>query len=78
MIKAKRETASPNAGWTIGAMSGLLGVVLEKPGHYRIGDGYREPDASDIGTSVRLAYLVAALGVFLAIGVIYLRAALVA
>ncbi|MCH8825934.1 MAG: cobalamin biosynthesis protein CobD [Chloroflexi bacterium] len=78
MIKAKRKTASPNAGWTIGAMSGLLGVVLEKPGQYRIGDGYREPDASDIGASVRLAYLVAALGVFLAIGVIYLRAALVA
>lgn len=73
MVSAKRLTASPNAGWTIGAMSGLLGVVLEKPDQYRIGDGHREPDASDIGASVRLAYIVAALGVLLAIFALYLR-----
>lgn len=32
-------TASPNAGWTMSAMAGALGVVLEKPGIYRLGDG---------------------------------------
>ena len=58
-------------------MSGLLGVVLEKPNQYRIGDGERQPDASDIGASVRLAYVVAALGTLLALGVIYVRGALV-
>ncbi len=33
-----RRTASPNAGRPMAAMAGLLGVVLEKPGHYRLGD----------------------------------------
>lgn len=32
-------TASPNAGWTISAMAGALGVVLEKPESYQLGDG---------------------------------------
>lgn len=77
MITARNLTASPNAGWTIGAMSGLLGVVLEKPDQYRIGDSGREPDASDIGRSVRVAYVVAALGVLLALGVMFARGALV-
>lgn len=66
-------TASPNAGWTIGAMSGLLGVALEKPGHYRIGDGLRDPCASHIGTSIRVAYAVAAVGALMAIGGLALR-----
>ena len=56
-------TESPNAGWTMSAMSGLIGVVLEKPGHYLIGNGLRRPGAADIGQAVRLAYLTAALGV---------------
>ena len=67
------QTASPNAGWTIGAMSGLLGVALEKPGHYRIGDGLRDPCASHIGTSIRVAYAVAALGMLAALGALILR-----
>ena len=67
------QTASPNAGWTIGAMSGLLGVVLEKPGHYRIGDGLGDPCASHIGTSIRVAYSVAALGLLAVLGVLALR-----
>ena len=66
-------TASPNAGWTIGAMSGLLGVALEKPGHYRIGDGLRDPCASHIGASIRVAYAVAALGLLAALGALMLR-----
>ena len=66
-------TASPNAGWTIGAMSGLLGAALEKPGHYRIGDGLRDPCASHIGTSIRVAYGVAALGLIAVLGGLALR-----
>ena len=69
----RRLTASPNAGWTIGAMSGLLGVALEKSGHYRIGDGLGEPTARHIETSVRVALAVAALGLPLAVGVLALR-----
>ena len=60
--KGRHLTESPNAGWTIGAMSGLLGAALEKPGYYRIGHGLGEPCARHIGISIRVAYLVAALG----------------
>ena len=59
-VRDRRLTESPNAGWTIGAAAGLLGVVLEKAGHYRIGDGLRDPGHSDIGAAVRLGYAVAA------------------
>ena len=69
----QRVTASPNAGWTIGAMSGLLGVVLEKQGHYRIGDGLQEPEPEHIGLSVRVAYFVAFLGIPVTVGVLAAR-----
>ena len=72
-LTGRRLTASPNAGWTIGAMSGLLGVALEKSGHYRIGDGLREPGPAHIGTSIRVAYAVAAVGIPMAVGVLALR-----
>ena len=69
----RRATSSPNAGWTIGAMSGLLGVALEKSGHYRIGEGLGEPDSRHIGASVRVAYVVAALGLPVAVAVMAAR-----
>ena len=69
----RRRTASPNAGWTIGAMSGLLGAALEKPGHYRIGGELPEPGAADIGRAIRIAYAVAAVGIVLAAAALYLR-----
>jgi len=37
--RERRATASPNAGWTMAAMAGALGVTLEKPGAYRLGRG---------------------------------------
>ena len=73
----RRLTESPNAGWTIGAMSGLLGVTLEKEGHYRIGEGLEEPCSRKIGMSVRLAYVVAAIGILAATGALALRGLLV-
>ena len=72
-LTGRRLTASPNAGWTIGAMSGLLGVALEKSGHYRIGDGLREPGPGHIGLSVRVAYAVAAIGIPVVLGLLALR-----
>ena len=69
-------TESPNAGWTISALSGLIGVVLEKRGHYVIGADQRNPVAADIGTAVRLAYLVAALGILSALGLTAVRGGL--
>ncbi len=70
----RRLTESPNAGWTIGAMSGLLGVALEKAGHYRIGDGLNAPAPRHIDASVRVALVVAVIGAPLAVGVLALRA----
>ena len=31
------ETASPNAGWSMATMAGMLQLELTKPGHYRLG-----------------------------------------
>ncbi len=56
------RTASPNAGWTMAAMAGALGVVLEKPGAYRLGEGAL-PVAADIERSLRV--LAAAVAVSL-------------
>jgi adenosylcobinamide-phosphate synthase len=38
MQRDRRRMASLNAGWTIGAMAGALGTMLEKVGVYRLGD----------------------------------------
>ena len=69
----RRQTASPNAGWTIGAMSGLLGVALEKSGHYRIGEGLAQPGSAHVGQSVRVALVVAIIGAAVSVGVLALR-----
>ena len=71
--RGRRLTASPNAGWTIGAMSGRLGVALEKPGHYRIGDGMPDPSTSHVGAAIRVAYMIGALGILVSIGFLALR-----
>ena len=72
-LRDRRLTDSPNAGWTIGAAAGLLGVVLEKAGHYRIGDGLRDPGHSDIDTAVRLGYAVAAMALPVMVAVLASR-----
>ena len=76
MRRDRGLTESPNAGWTMSALSGLIGVVLEKRGHYVIGADQRNPVAADIGTAVRLAYLVAALGILSALGLTAIRGGL--
>jgi adenosylcobinamide-phosphate synthase len=42
------RTESPNAGRPMAAMAGLLGIQLEKSGHYRLGDATRPIEARDI------------------------------
>jgi adenosylcobinamide-phosphate synthase len=49
------RTASPNAGWTMAAMAGALGVRLEKAGAYVLGDG-REPAPADIRRARRMVF----------------------
>ena len=72
-LRDHRRTASPSAGWTIGACAGLLGVALEKTCHYRIGDGFRDPFWYDVGAAARLVYSVALLAAPAAITVAAVR-----
>jgi len=54
------RTESPNAGQTMAAMAGALGVTLEKPGHYRLGDG-PPPDPAAMDRALRVARRAVAL-----------------
>ncbi len=65
-----RSTASPNAGQTMAAMAGALGVRLEKRGHYRLGDG-PAPDVQVVDRAVGV--FAAAAGVALVVALLVLR-----
>ena len=78
MRRDRGKTASPNAGWTMSAMAGLLGVCLEKPGHYRLGEGLREPEPADIGQAVTVVNRTTVLAVVVALGVLAARHAITA
>jgi adenosylcobinamide-phosphate synthase len=62
------RTASPNAGYPMGAIAGALGVRLEKVGHYCLNPSGRLPNAADIRAAERIVSL--ALGMAAAIGVV--------
>jgi adenosylcobinamide-phosphate synthase len=66
------RTESPNAGRMMSAMAGLLGVRLEKPGAYTLGDDTRALDVSDVRTAQRLLLLTAALGLAMTMGLAWL------
>ena len=54
------ECSSPNAGWPMGAMAGVLGVRLEKRGEYCLGKNLpsvRGPSPRDIRNGHRVAQL---------------------
>jgi adenosylcobinamide-phosphate synthase len=61
------RTASPNAGWPMATMAGLLGVCLSKPGHYRLGDEERPVTFADINRAWRLVSIAAGLATALAL-----------
>ena len=73
MFAHRGRTESPNAGWTMAAMAGGLGVTLEKVGHYRLGDPGPEPEAQHIGRATRALYATTALAAAVAIGILWLR-----
>lgn len=63
MLRDHALTASPNAGWPMSAMAGLLGVELEKIGHYRLGSPGAAPTPESIQAASRVFQLVASLTV---------------
>jgi len=60
MRRDHARTASPNAGWTMAAMAGALGVTLAKPEAYTLGAG-PAPTSADITRAVHLLAVAAAL-----------------
>jgi adenosylcobinamide-phosphate synthase len=68
-----RQTASPNAGQPMSAMSGALGVRLCKRGHYCLGADFREPLAADVRRALRLGEVAAWLALGLMAGLLVVR-----
>ncbi len=48
VLSQHSRTSSPNAGWTMAAAAGALGVRLEKRGCYELNEDQRWPEAEDI------------------------------
>ncbi len=70
MLRDHRLTASPNSGWTMSAMAGLLGTRLEKLDNYCLGRELNQPTPSDIGRAVAIGEQTAALGLVFTLGVV--------
>ena len=73
MLAHRNRTESPNAGWTMAAMAGGLGVTLEKVGHYRLGDPAPEPEVHHIGRANHALYTTTGLAAAVAMGILWLR-----
>ncbi len=54
MLRDRRKTESPNAGWTMSAITGALGVQLEKVGYYKLGDNHDCLSLSTIDASLQI------------------------
>ncbi len=73
MLRDHRRTSSPNAGWTMSAMAGSLGVRLEKLGQYVLNKGAPEPSAKTISEAILLMHIVFALMLPVTVGIFMLR-----
>ncbi len=71
MAKQHGRTSSPNAGWSMAAAAGALGVKLEKVGYYRLEGGERLPECSDVRDVSRLVLVSAVLGCLVCMGITY-------
>jgi adenosylcobinamide-phosphate synthase len=59
MLRDRRKTQSPNAGWTMSAIAGALGVQLEKAGYYKLGDNHYARSLNTIDASLQITAAVA-------------------
>jgi adenosylcobinamide-phosphate synthase len=55
MLTQHNQTTSPNAGWTMSAMAGALGITLSKHDAYQLEGGSRLPTMTIIDRALRLA-----------------------
>ncbi|MER3447703.1 MAG: cobalamin biosynthesis protein [Candidatus Dadabacteria bacterium] len=73
MLREARKTESPNAGFSIGAIAGSLGVELEKPGHYRIGRSKNPLHTNTIQDAAEVLIITSSLALALCIGIILVK-----
>jgi adenosylcobinamide-phosphate synthase len=59
MRRDRRKTESPNAGWTMSAIAGALGVQLEKVGYYKLGDNHNSLSLNTIDASLQIVMTAA-------------------
>jgi adenosylcobinamide-phosphate synthase len=59
MLRDHSKTESPNAGWTMSALAGALGIQLEKDGYYSLGDSRNSLSIASIDDSLKLILIVA-------------------
>lgn len=69
LLRDGGNTESPNAGRPMAAVAGLLGVELEKAGHYRLGDALEPVGAPTIAGAWRLCTVAAGLALAVALAV---------
>lgn len=63
MLAQHARTPSPNAGWTMSAMAGALGVTLTKRGVYELAGGDGLIETATLRRAIRLADLSVGLGI---------------
>jgi adenosylcobinamide-phosphate synthase len=73
MLREARKTESPNAGFSMGAIAGVLGVELEKPGHYRIGKSKNPLHTNTIQDAEEILIITSFLALALCIGIILVK-----
>ncbi len=59
------KTASPNAGHPMSAAAGVLGIQLEKVGHYTLGDNEKIVSHADIKHAERMVWCVGGMAIVL-------------
>lgn len=57
LTRDHRRTESLNAGWSMSAMAGALGVMLEKPGFYTVGEPSRSLEPEDVRRALKIMKL---------------------
>ncbi len=64
LLRDRNKTQSKNAGYPISAISGALGIRLEKPGHYSIGENLKNIEYEDILRARNVAIVSMILHIF--------------
>lgn len=60
MSRDRQEPPGPNRGWSVGAVAGALGVRLEKPGAYILGEEFPPPGSRDVRRALNLFWAACA------------------